>query len=442
MGAQPTLAPVPQPAPVTPSTPATASTRKPFWPRVWRLLTKFFVLPLVGVLISGMVIGRVADAIFGPKSYHIYVVGNDSDSDPATQKLLAAAAAPGRLSSTLAGVPVETAIVDDSGDPSRAATIAQELASKPDTLMVIGHVYSTTTGHALPTYLQADPPIPVFLTTETNPGLLPPRVATDEYVPPVFRLFPTDDDQANVAATFIASNPNSRSVWVVEDTSNPTYSHYLASTFVDDVYSKTSMRVLLWSNNVNLPPYAVDKLGIDWVFFAGDWRNALVLIRQLQAMPGGRKPKVLLTDASVDPLLLQYGGADVDGIYLLHPMPADVFEKEAYGAVGKEASGLANVLLQKVDGQFTSLATDAAPVGYRLRKWLGLRRVSDARRALAHFMAVAVNNEIVFAVPDGTIGTTVKMGKDKNRAVVRKDASFHVWQVAKVAESRQFVQVK
>src|ERR1700688_297108 len=87
---------------------------------------------------------------------------------------------------------------------------------------------------------------------------------------------------------------------VVEDTNNPTYSQYLARTFLDKAYDTPPLKVVLRSNNLNLPPYAVDKLGIDWVFFAGDWKNALVLIRQLQAMPGIKKAKVLLSDASAD----------------------------------------------------------------------------------------------------------------------------------------------
>jgi branched-chain amino acid transport system substrate-binding protein len=271
----------------------------------------------------------------------------------------------------------------------------------------------------------ADPPIPVILTTETNPALLPPPAPGDDRGPPVFRLFPTDDNQAKVAADFIAAQ-GATSVWVVEDTSNPIYSEYLARTFMNSVYEgQTPVKVILSSNDLNLPPYAVDKMRIDWVFFAGGWRNALILIRQLQAMPGTRKPKVLLSDASANKLLLKYGGSDVEGVDLLHPLTADVFNNEEYVAVGKEAYSLTSELVGNVHEQFDELATEEAPLGYRARKWLGLRRVSDARRAIARFMAKAVNTRTAFTLSDSTIAMT----RDENGAVIRKDAVFHVWAI-------------
>jgi ABC-type branched-subunit amino acid transport system substrate-binding protein len=411
---------------------------QPFWKRVlqWRsvrILKNFVVLPLIGALIAGMIIGRVANAFIGPKTYFVYVVGDESDKS--TQELLKAAAPAGGYRSALdSAISVQIETRNDFGDPDKAQTIAQELVRRSDVLMVVGHVYSTPTQRALPIYLQADPPIPVILTTETNPGLLPPPAPTDDRVPPVFRLFPTDDNQAKVAADFIATQ-KAKSVWVVEDTSNPTYSQYLARTFLNAVYDdQPSLKVVLWSTNLNLPPYAVDKLGIDWVFFAGDWRNGLVLIRQLQAMPGTKNARVLLSDASVDKLLLKYGGADVEGVYLLHPLSADVFNKDGYAVVGQDAYGLTSALIDSAREDFDGLAAKGAPWGYRLRKWLGLRRVSDARRAIAGVMTTAVNIQRPFILSD----TTVTMGRDQNRAIIRKDASFHVWRI----DHNNFVQIR
>ncbi len=59
----------------------------------------------------------------------------------------------------------------------------------------VGHVLSSTTKAALPIYMKTDPQIPVILTTETNPQILPARDDPDQEFP-VFRLSPTDDDQA------------------------------------------------------------------------------------------------------------------------------------------------------------------------------------------------------------------------------------------------------
>jgi hypothetical protein len=145
---------------------------------------------------------------------------------------------------------------------------------------------------------------------------------------------------------------------------------------------------------------------------------------------------VLLSDASVDNFLLKYGGVDVAGAYVLHPLAADTFNKEGYTAVGREAFILASALIDGVHQQFRTLALSEAPVGYTLRKWLGLRRVSDARRALARYMATAVHNQTPFS----SSGVTITMKQDEQRAVVRKDASFHVWRIDQCEDRCMFVE--
>jgi Periplasmic binding protein len=391
-----------------------------------RILNKFLVLPLITALIGAVIIGRLVNIFTGHKHYFVYVVGDDSD--PSNSELMNAAGGGEKFESNvgeLGDVTVLTEKMPDYGDPERASSNAEELQDRSDVLMVVGHGSSTSSKRALPHYLQADPPIPVILTTETNPTLYTPPTRDEDRVPPVFRLFPTDDNQAEVAAKFIAKQ-GARSVWVVEDTSNPTYSEYLARTFLTDVYHvQPSLKVLLWSTNLNLPPYAVDKLGIDWVFFAGNWQNALVLVRQLRAMPGTANAKVLLSDGCVDNLLLKYGGADVENVYLLHPLTADLFNKKGYVSVGEEAYSLVTSLINNVHGNFTQLATDEAPLGYRVRELLGLHRVSDARRAVARYMAIAVHDKNEFKISTGRI----KMVQDEHRAVIRNDASFQIWRI-------------
>ncbi|MBE0659405.1 MAG: ABC transporter substrate-binding protein [Bryobacteraceae bacterium] len=423
-----------QPAP-TPD-PVQTSTLRKLWGQLsqsWpvRFATQFVILPLIGVLVSGIVIGRLADGFFGPKNYVVVVVGDESD--PAARRMLAAAARP--LSLEIDGVQVKTETRSDLADPDKAYTLAQELALRPDVLMVVGHGSSSVSMRVLPIYMQADPPVPVILTTDTNPGLLPPLALDDDRIRPVFRLFPTDDNQAEVGARFVASRRAS-SVWIIEDAGNPTYSHYLARAFLNVLYEKYgSINVVLWSSNSSLPPYAFDRLGFDWVFFAGDWRNALILLRQLQAIPGKKKPSVLLSDGAVDGRLKFFGGENLEGVYLLHPLSADQFSRNGNTVVGEEAHSLVSSLIDAVDRDFGRLATESAPTGYRLRKWLGLRRVSDARRAMSRYMARAVNNGLALGSADGTI----TMEKDtKTRSVVRKNASFHVWRV----EQGRFIEVE
>jgi ABC-type branched-subunit amino acid transport system substrate-binding protein len=400
-----------------------------FWDRLRRqapirLFRNIFLLPLISAILSGMVIGRLANYFLGPKTYRVYVVGDYSD--PSTKDMLDAA--DGNISDSLNGLSVKVTVRDDFGDPDKAAAVAEEVVRRSDVLMVVGHGTSTATRRALPIYLHANPPVPVVLTTDTNPRLYSPTPPNDPTVTPVFRLFPTDVDQAREAAEFI-SKQNPRAVWVIEDTGNPTYSHFLASEFLKDADElKPALRVLLWSTNMNLPPYADDRMGIDWVFFAGDWRSALVAIRQLRAMPGSSGANVLLSDAAVDKQLYETGGRDVEGVYLLFPLAVKDFNASEYKAVGEEALSLTRALVHQGAENFSLYAMENARAGYFLRELLGLRRVSDARRVISQVMTTAVVN-----------GTSLVPGvamEKKDGFVIRKDARFYVWKV----KNQQFVQ--
>jgi hypothetical protein len=81
-----------------------------------RILKNFVVLPLIGVLISSMIIGRIADIFIGPKNYYVYVVGNRKTK---SVKAMLQAAAGAEFKDKLGGVTVTTEIRDDSGDPER-----------------------------------------------------------------------------------------------------------------------------------------------------------------------------------------------------------------------------------------------------------------------------------------------------------------------------------
>jgi hypothetical protein len=72
----------------------------------------------------------------------------------------------------------------------------------------------------------------------------------------------------------------------------------------------------------------VKSLKIDWVFFAGDWSNCLILIRQVNEMwkdKPSNKPNIMLSNSCANKELLQdalEGGDDMKQVYLTHPMRA------------------------------------------------------------------------------------------------------------------------
>jgi hypothetical protein len=381
-----------------------------------RFLKKWIALPLLGALISVMIIGRLINWVVGPSSYKIYVVGNLSD--PESKGI--ADAFSGDLP-TINGTSVGIKELDDSGDPDTAEKISLRLASMDDTLFVVGHLESTPTQKALPAYLQvADPPIPVILTTETNPNLLPKNV--DGRYQPVFRLSPTDTDQAQKAADFIVAK-GATAIWVVEDMANPVYSGYLAREFIRRVHTHQSAKVLLWSTNYNIPPaYAVSDLGINWVFFAGQWQNALVLIRQLRVIPKTRQVNVLLSDWCVDGSLLEDGGGDIENVYLSHALTSNIYNQGQYTVYGRDSFQVVRQLLLDGDQHFDQLAGQDNKLGYALHRLLGLRRVSDARRVISHEMESAALHAQMFNLSNG--GRAIFDGSSN-----RRDATFHIWQI-------------
>ena len=113
------------------------------------LVKRWLFVPLVGMLIGSVILQRVVTVILlKPDNYKVYLVGPfDRDSEGAEQMWTTL-----KQSSlgTLDGVEVALRRENDHGDEVAATRIAQNLAHRPDTLMVIGHLVSTQTRAALP----------------------------------------------------------------------------------------------------------------------------------------------------------------------------------------------------------------------------------------------------------------------------------------------------
>ncbi len=424
------MAAAPQRVPSTEPESRATESKQPFLSRAkptikhWsETFRKWLIAEFLVALVVAMLVGRVHNWVFGPASYKVCVIGNLSD--PRVAKFKEAFAGP---LSRIGYVPVEIEEHNDGGDVANAKQIATEIATRNDVLVVVGHFVSTVSKEVLPIYLQANPAIPVILPTETNPKLIA-KVSSGTY-PPVFRLSPTDDDQAKRAAAFVIDQ-GAKAIWVVEDTSNPIYSDFLAKEFINEVQRRNpqnrqsprrpATKILLWSNNLVIPPaYAISGLGIDWVFFAGEWQNGLILAHQLKVMKETKNAKVILSDGNVDENLLKLGGDDVEGIYLTHALAANDYTNNSfgYGRVGKDAFGLVNQLITEGDNHFTQLAAERGGIGYLIRGFLGLHRVGDARNVLVSVMLDEVlrGKKIDDKGPFRSDGT-------------REDGNFHIWQV-------------
>lgn len=244
----------------------------------------------------------------------------------------------------------------------------------------------------------------------------------------MFRLQPTDEEQAKEAAKF-AVDHSAGAIWVVEDVvTNFVYSNYLAQEFVKQVQLEMKpSKVLLWTTNREVPfPEAVKALGINWVFFAGSWSNGVILIRQVKEIWKDKpnKPTVLLSASCAHPELLKEGGADMKGAYLIDPMPASQFLKEGFGHWGIRASQLSIDLIQDANDNFEDLSREKGGLWSTLRGFVGVHWVADARNALRTLMEHAVNDpEEHFYYLDGQKYSFKRDGTGTNPA-------FYMWRVS------------
>ncbi len=391
--------------------------------RAFSLGKSTILSPLLSSLIGIFIISRLTGLFTGPENYVIYFAG-PLGGDTSLLKMENAFRSARPLS--LNNVPVKFEAIDDSGDPAIARSVAAHLAQKNNTLMVVGHVLSSTTKQALPIYMDAKPPIPVILTTETNPQILPSSTDPDQEYP-VFRLSPTDDDQAKSAFEF-ARKQGGTKFWVVEDPSNMVYTKYLAEKFLEAAQT-TSSQVLLYSSMMNMPTsLTVDRLGVQWVFMAGDWRSALTLLREMRALGVSNKLRFILSDGAATDELLTQGGPEVEGVFLMHELKAEVFRQnnQGYGVYADYALEIIERLLKKGDQRFSELAQQELGPLYLLRKAFQVRRVSDARAVLNKCMIRSMTSP--YRLSNGEVFRFRKEG-------TREDARFNVWQI----HNHQFV---
>jgi len=375
---------------------------------------------------------------FKPESLSVYVVSNFKENSSKQMKKAFKDAFDKDLFIGEVKVKLVTNLSDE-GSTSRAAEISRDIANDNGSLMVVGHFSSTETKAALPAYLDADPKVPVILTTETNPSLVPYSRANDEFNP-ILRLSPDDIDQARSAAEF-ASNPKNggESFWVVEDTANSVYSKQLALSFIENIRDK-GKKVVLYTLANELPDAStLQKLQIDSVFYAGEWSNALILIRQLRAIFPTNLPTVILSDAAVDENLLTKGGEDTEGIHVMFQMSAVDYEKEKYGAYGTEAAIVVNKLIEEADTQYNNQKRSI------FQKMFIPFTVSDARESVSKAMKHHQKAEYTI---DGNLNALPFYFESSTGKKIYKKASgieeptyFNIWRVENVGGKMKFVDI-
>jgi ABC-type branched-subunit amino acid transport system substrate-binding protein len=381
----------------------------------YKLLSTWFIGPLAGYVIGTLIITRLIAGLIGP-NYSVYVVGPFGPNSQSEMRTVFNAAAK-RSVWSVDGVPVRLHVQDDQGDPIVGRRIAEDLAKRDDTLLVVGHFQSTTSKEALPLYLAAKPPIPVILATETTANLLPPKSYPDQHYP-VFSLAPNDDVQAQTAFTF-AVEKGAKNFWIVQDDmSNTVYSTYLAQQFMDLAQGQRTHVLLRTSPSLLMSSDTINPLNVNWIFFAGTWRSALLFIRHLRAAHVNAA-HILLSDGCATQDLLDAAGSELEGVYVTHPLDAKCFNEKHNAAFAENSLAVIEQLLDKANSEFSDAAVRYGGVSYRLHSLIGIHRVRDARNAVIQAMQMTGT----FSLRYGGAGSFDRDG-------MRVDAKFHVWQIS------------
>ena len=370
----------------------------------------------------------------GPDSYNVYVVGGNYENnriknDEFMKGVYEAIEKVWRKEGILQidGKNVKVKYVADRWDPQQAYEVSRDIANKADTLMVIGHFASSTTREALKHYLSTEPPIPVILTTETNPNLIPETYKQDRAKLPVLRLWPTDDEQAKDIAKY-AIKTNDKTFWVVEDgRNNKVYSHYLAEKIIREL-QKHGKQVILWTKHWYVPPAnTLRELNIESVFFPGSPSNALIFVNQIRAIwdkgnGQGPKPKIFLTDTAVSDLV-QEKNKELDGVYVTHPgleHCKNIKAQKGHIYLAQDAAHIARHIVAKANDKLQRA---------KWRELLNVKSVVDARQAIIKVINKHIKNNNFNISSYDTVNNsgeeTVQFDVHGNRL----GAEFKLWQI-------------
>jgi hypothetical protein len=169
-----------------------------------------------------------------------------------------------------------------------------------------------------------------------------------------------------------------------------------------------------------LPSQTVERLGVQWVFFAGDWHGALTLIRELKAANLSQL-KFILSDGCASRELIDNGGADVNGVYVMHPLTAKEFMDKGYGVYASDALEIIDRVIKKADQRFSEIAQSEVGLPYRLHQMLRIHRVSDARKVVSECMIRSMASPYRLST-----GDVFRFRKN----ATREDAKFNVWKIS------------
>jgi hypothetical protein len=375
-----------------------------------------------------------------PRPYSIYIVA-DAHTDKETMSVfeqLKQNSSSDALS--IGDVPVQVK-VEKLGDrePLTAIAKAKELIKLPDTLLVIEHMRSTLIEESLPTYFQANPPVPVLSTTASGEDLLfkcreaGDSCLRDGWFAPLLQLSPTNQEQGLAAIRFAAQNHKRRFLIITEFApEKDEYTKRLISSYEDAIQAQNSQNgggngALMIVDKIklsHLPDKAkLNKLAPDCVLYAGELGTA----RGLLNLISDPRIMLILSDSALETRETDSALAEFKPARFTYQTDASDYNYHT-NIYGRDAYWIARQLIGDVN-------TRGGDWWYSIKSALHFHSVKDARRNLVRIIKENSSRRTWYSgfppeAGGGTgLGATYVFSHER-----RVDGMFHVWQLSKNPE--------
>ncbi|MCB5161210.1 branched-chain amino acid ABC transporter substrate-binding protein [Marinomonas algarum] len=243
---------------------------------------------------------------------------------------------------------------DDACEPKQAVSIANRLVDSDGALAVVGHFCSSSSIPASRIYEEGG--VLMVTPASTNPAL------TEQGLPNVFRICGRDDQQGDVAASYIVDELNAKRVAVLHD--KDTYGKGLADAMKATLNAYGVKEVLYegltrGEKDFNAVVTKIRSVDADVVYFGGLHSEAGPLVRQLREQ--GSKALFISGDGIVSDEFVSVAGspAYVEGVMMTFGAPPSSYPS------GK-----------KVISEFR--ASGYEPEGYTLYSYTAMQIVAEA----------------------------------------------------------------
>jgi branched-chain amino acid transport system substrate-binding protein len=208
------------------------------------------------------------------------------------------------------GKKLKIAIGDDAADPKQGVSVANRFVSDGITL-VVGHFNSGVTMPATDIY--AENTILNITPASTNPQI------TDRGLKTIFRTCGRDDQQAMVAAKYLASQTGKKIAFLHDKT---TYGKGLADETRKDLTALGVTEVLYEGVNKGEKDYAavvsnIKASGADIVYWGGYQTEAGLIVRQMRTQ--GVSATLMAGDGIASDEYASIGGPGVEGTLMTFP---------------------------------------------------------------------------------------------------------------------------